>query len=63
MKARFCDICGRRMYESDYRYKLYKGWFCTYSEYSRVDICVDCSREIKRLVEEKRKQEKTNDAI
>lgn len=60
MIVKCCDICGQKIYRTDNWYKL-RGWFCTYSQYFRVDICMDCSRENKRLVEEKRKQEIENE--
>ncbi len=56
MKTRVCDICGKVIEGFSPYLELYKGHIITFNRYDKVDICAQCSREIGRLVREKRKE-------
>lgn len=56
MKAIVCDICGRKIDKLDRYVELYKGNIISFSKIEKVDICLNCTREIRRLVMEKQNE-------
>ena len=56
MKAIVCDICGRKIDTLSRYVELYKGSIVSFNKIEKVDICLECTREIRRLVREKQNE-------